>query len=317
MKCLVTGGCGFVGSALVRRLLAESCEVVIVDDLSKGSPENLGPEQHKVTLIASDVSAGMDSILLRFQPEIVFHLAAMHFIPDCDADPLRCLQINAEGTRVVLSAAAALDQPAAVILASSAAVYAPGNEAHQEEDALGPLDVYGYSKRWAEELTSNYANRTHAGVGIARLFNVFGPGETNPHLIPSIISQLQSGETLRLGNLSSKRDYIFVDDVADALVRMGTHCHSGESVTLNLGSGRTYTGMEVVDSLIGLSTRHATRHARPLLTVDPGRVRTVDRPILHANYDLARKVLSWAPATSLQAGLQASWQSPVGAGVIL
>jgi UDP-glucose 4-epimerase len=313
MKCLVTGGCGFVGSALVRRLLSENYEIVIVDDLSKGSPENLRPNHHKVTLITGDVSAGMDSILLQFQPEIVFHLAAMHFIPDCDADPLGCLRINAEGTRVVLSAAAALDRPAAVILASSAAVYAPGNEAHQEEDALGPLDVYGYSKRWAEELISNYADRTHAGVGIARLFNVFGPGETNPHLIPTIISQLQAGETLRLGNLSSKRDYVFVDDVADALARMGSHCHSGESLTMNVGSGRTYTGTEVVDTLLRLSTRQA----KPPITVDPGRVRTVDRPILQANYDLARKVLNWVPATSLQAGLQASWRSPVGAGVVL
>ena len=191
--------------------------------------------------------------------------------------------------------------------------YAPGDVAHQEEDVLGPLDVYGYSKRWAEELTSNYADRTHAGVGIARLFNVFGPGETNPHLIPSIICQIQAGETLRLGNLSSKRDYIFVDDVADALVRMGSHCRSGQSVTLNVGSGKAYTGSEVVDALLGLSTRDA----KPSVTVDPGRIRTVDRPILQANYDLARKVLNWAPATSLYVGLQASWQNPVGAGVSL
>lgn len=313
MKCLVTGGCGFVGPALVRRLLAEKCEVVVVDDLSRGSPENLGPDRDEVTLVTDDVTGGMDHILLPFQPEVVFHLAAMHFIPDCDADPLRCLRINAEGTRVLLGAAAALDRPAAVILASSAAVYAPGDVAHQEEDVLGPLDVYGYSKRWAEELTSNYADRTHAGVGIARLFNVFGPGETNPHLIPSIICQIQAGETLRLGNLSSKRDYIFVDDVADALVRMGSHCRSGQSVTLNVGSGKAYAGSEVVDALLRLSTRHA----KPSVTVDPGRIRTVDRPILQASCDLARKVLNWAPATSLYVGLQASWQNPVGAGVSL
>lgn len=313
MVCLVTGGCGFVGSALVRRLVTEGQEVVVVDDMSKGSPENLGPSRDRVTVVEEDVTAELDQIVASFRPETVFHLAAMHFIPDCDADPLRCLQVNVEGTRAVLKATAALAHPAAVVLASSAAVYAPGDGPHQEEDPLGAIDVYGYSKRWAEELACSFGMRTGRGVGIARLFNVFGPGETNPHFIPSLICQLQAGQAVHLGNLSSKRDYVFVDDVSDALVRLAGYCSKGESVIVNVGSGKAYNGQEVVQTLAGISVGSASS----ALTVDPSRIRRVDRPSLLANYDLANKVLGWTPRISLQDGLQAAWGRPVGDGVTM
>jgi UDP-glucose 4-epimerase len=312
MRCLVTGGCGFVGSALVRRLLAESCEVVVVDDLSRGARENLGPDQARVRLIEQDVTDSLGRIFSSFRPQAVFHLAAVHFIPDCDADPVRCLRVNVDGTRSVLEAAAALRDPLSLVLASSAAVYAPADAAHQEQqDSLGPVDVYGHSKRWAEELATGFAARTGTGVGIARLFNVFGPGETNAHFIPSLICQLKAGESVRLGNLSSKRDYVFVDDVADALLRLARYSAEGQSATVNIGSGGAYAGHEVVKAL----TELAEAGVAPV--VDPSRLRPVDRPVLQADPTLAQKLLDWTPRTSLAEGLRAAWDRPVGAGVVL
>jgi UDP-glucose 4-epimerase len=336
MRCLVTGGCGFVGSALVRRLLAESCEVVVVDDLSRGSRENLGPDQDRVSVIRQDVTGGLSPIFSSFRPQAVFHLAALHFIPDCDADPVRCLEVNVDGTRSVLEAMAELRDPASLVLASSAAVYAPADGAHREqEDSLGPVDVYGYSKLWAEDLATGFAARTGAGVGIARLFNVFGPGETNAHFIPSLICQMKSGEPVRLGNLSSRRDYVFVDDVAEGLLRLARyvgdehrideHCidehrtdgqrAEGRTATVNLGSGRAYAGHEVVEALAG--SRNAVTQAGVAPIIDPGRLRRVDRPTLLADPTLAQKLLDWAPRTSLADGLRAAWDRPVGAGVTL
>jgi len=314
MRCLVTGGCGFVGSALVRRLLAESCEVVVVDDLSKGALENLGPDRDGVTVVQRDVRDGLDELFASFQPEAVFHLAALHFIPECDADPARCLQVNVEGTRAVLAATAALRDRAAVVLASSAAVYAPlDGPLSEQRDSLGPVDVYGYSKRWAEELAADFAARTGAAVGIARLFNVFGPGETNAHFIPSLICQLQAGESVRLGNLSSRRDYVFVDDVAEALLRLALQCGEGQSATVNVGSGRAYAGHEVVAAVAGL----APARAGLAPVTDLTRFRPVDRPLLLADTALAQKLLDWTPRTSLLDGLRAAWDRPVGAGVSL
>jgi UDP-glucose 4-epimerase len=312
MRCLVTGGCGFVGSALVRRLLAEECEVVVVDDLSRGSRENLGPDQDRVSVVEQDVTQSLSRVFSSFQPQAVFHLAALHFIPDCDADPARCLRVNVDGTRSVLRAAARLGDPVSVVVASSAAVYAPAEGPHREqEDSPGPIDVYGYSKLWAEELAAGFAARTGTGVGVARLFNVFGPGETNAHFIPSLICQMKAGESVRLGNLSSKRDYVFVDDVADALLRMARYGGTGRSATLNVGSGRAYSGHEVVEALAAL----AGAGVAPV--TDPSRLRPVDRPVLLADPTLAQKLLDWAPRTSLAEGLRAAWDRPVGAGVTL
>jgi UDP-glucose 4-epimerase len=308
----VTGGCGFVGSALVRRLLAEACEVVVVDDLSRGSPENLGPDGHQVTVVAEEVASDLGQIVASFQPQAVFHLAALHFIPDCDANPARCLQVNVAGARAVLEATAALRHRACVVLASSAAVYAPADGPHREEDSLKPIDVYGYSKLWAEELAAGFSAGTGRAVGIARLFNVFGPGETNAHFIPSLICQLKAGVPVRIGNLSSQRDYVFVDDVADALLRLAWYCDDGQSATLNVGSGRAHTGHEVLAALAGLAPAAAVA-AAPV--VDPGRVRPVDRPLLLADPTLAGKVLGWVPRTSLLEGLRAAWEHPVAAGV--
>ena len=310
MRYLVTGGCGFVGSALVRRLLAEPCEVVVVDDLSRGSVENLGPDQDRVRVIEQDVTQSLRRIFSSFQPHAVIHLAALHFIPDCDADPARCLRVNVDGTRSVLEAASALSDPVSLVLASSAAVYAPADGPHREqEDSLGPVDVYGYSKLWAEELAAGFAARTGTAVGIARLFNVFGPGETNAHFIPSLISQMKAGESVRLGNLSSKRDYVFVDDVADALLRLARYGLDGQSATVNVGSGRAYSGNEVVEALAGLA------EAGVAPVTDPSRLRPVDRPVLLADPTLAQKLLDWTPRTSLIEGLRAAWDRPVGAGV--
>lgn len=327
MRSLVTGGCGFLGSALVRRLLAESCEVVVVDDFSRGSVENLGPDRDLVCVVEQDVTKSLDRVFSSFQPQAVFHLAALHFIPDCDADPARCLSVNVDGTRSVLRAAAGLRAPASLVLASSAAVYAPADGPHQEQDeSLGPVDVYGYSKLWAEELAAGFAARTGAGVGIARLFNIFGPGETNAHFIPSLICQLKAGNEVRLGNLSTRRDYVFVDDVADALLRLARygsegHGAAGDSVngqltTVNIGSGSTYAGYELVEALTAAMT-DAAAPAAAAPVVDPSRLRPVDRPTLLADPTLAQKLLAWAPRTSLVEGLRAAWERPVGAGVTL
>jgi UDP-glucose 4-epimerase len=314
MRCLVTGGCGFVGPALVRRLLAQSHEVVVVDDLSRGSPENLGPDRDQVTVVRQDVRDDLDRVFALLQPQVVFHLAALHFIPDCDADPARCLQVNVEGTRAVLAATAALRHPASLVLASSAAVYAPvDGPLHEQADALGPVDVYGHSKRWAEELAAGFAASTGMAVGIARLFNVFGPGETNAHFIPSLICQLKAGESVRLGNLSSRRDYVFVEDAAEALLRLALHGSAGHSATVNVGTGRAYAGHEVVAALAGLAP--ALAGLAPV--IDPGRLRPADRPLLLADPTLAQKLLDWTPRTSLLEGLRAAWDCPVGAGVTL
>ncbi len=123
------------------------------------------------------------------------------------------------------------------MLASTGAVYEPSTAAHHETSPLAPDDVYGHSKLWSEQAVRLWERRTGVACGVARLFNVVGPGETNPHLVPEIVAQAASGDELRLGNLDSRRDYVYVDDVAS-----GLHALAGHAATVNLGSGEAVDG---------------------------------------------------------------------------
>src|SRR5262249_46510016 len=154
-RVVVTGGCGFVGSSLVGRLVAaEDSDVTVLDDCSLGVPENLGEARGEVTLAQVDV-CDRDAVvraLGEIEPEVIFHLAPLHSISACDSDPKRCVDVNVGGTQAVLDGAHAAGAKA-VVVASTAAVYAPGEDAHGDDGTVGPIDIYGLSKLWAEQLT--------------------------------------------------------------------------------------------------------------------------------------------------------------------
>jgi UDP-glucose 4-epimerase len=234
---MVTGGLGFVGSSLVRKLVADGQdEVIVLDDRSLGVPENLGSAADHVTMITVDICDrdAVTKAMLEVRPDVVIHLAAIHFIPACDRDPKRCIDVNVGGTQSVLDGARA-SSAEAVLLASTAAVYAPDEAPHSETSTIGPVDIYGLSKLFSEQLGDLFHSKTSIPVGVARLFNVFGPGETNPHLIPAVIRQAEKGEELKLGNLTTRRDYVFVEDVAAGLIALAAAVGEQGSITCNLG----------------------------------------------------------------------------------
>jgi nucleoside-diphosphate-sugar epimerase len=194
-RALITGGFGFVGSQLCRALVERGSEVAVLDDLSVGSAANLAPavagEVRQLVTDVRDVDA-VERHLREFRPTRLFHLAAVHFIPTCETQPTRAVGVNVTGTQSVLEACARTSVES-VVVASSGAVYAPAAEAHTEDDAVAPADIYGYTKEWTEKLARYFYDRTSTPVGIARIFNVIGPGETNPHLLPAISSRYGKG----------------------------------------------------------------------------------------------------------------------------
>lgn len=309
-RILVTGGCGFVGSRLVRRLVDQGSDVVVVDDFSLGVPENLGPALGHAQIVGMDIRDGdpLRDAFAALRPQIVIHLAALHFIPACNADPKRCLDINVGGTQAVLDASAAASVDT-VVLASTAAVYAPADDPHAEEATIGPDDVYGISKLVTEQIGELFHRRTAISVGAARLFNVFGPGETNPHLIPVILRQAQAGASMRLGNLDTKRDYVFVDDVGAALAAMPAAVREHGWVVCNVGRGEELDGDEIVRE-VGQLVGHDLD-----VTTDPARVRKSDRPHLLSDSSKAARLLGWSAGTSLRDGLRAALDEPVAAGL--
>jgi UDP-glucose 4-epimerase len=310
-RIMVTGGCGFVGARLVRKLVEGSNDdVIVLDDCSLGVPENLDSAAASVALDRVDVrdAPAVERAMREHAPHLVIHLAAVHFIPACDADPKRCVDVNVGGTQSVLDGCAAASVEG-VVLASTAAVYAPQGEAHTDDSILGPVDIYGLSKRWSEQLGALFHRRSGIPVGVARLFNVFGPGETNPHLIPAVIRQAQSGPELKLGNLTTKRDYVYVDDVAEGLTALASALPSNGWLTCNLGREQAVDGFELVTTVGELLGRELRVES------DPDRVRPSDRPLLLSDCSRARSLLSWSAKTSLREGLIAAIAQPTAVGI--
>ena len=130
---------------------------------------------------------------------------------------------------------------------------------------------------------------------IARLFNVIGERETNPHVVPEIVEQLQQGTThLRLGNVHTKRDYTDVVDVAEALERLLLLRRTEDKLVVNVGSGKGVSVAELASSCERILGREVA------LTIDPARVRTQDRAELVADTRLLRAITGWAPKRTLE-----------------
>lgn len=313
-RTVVTGGCGFIGAHLCAHLVQRGEDIVVVDDLSVGSRGNL--EALGVTAVdiqtvdIRDVES-LTRLLRKSRPEKVIHLAAVHFIPLCESDPVNAIRTNVEGTQALLEACTAAGSIQSVVLASSGAVYRPDTTAHQETAELGPTDTYGHTKLWAEQLSHLFHAKTGIAVGIARIFNTFGPGETNPHFIPSVIVQLMTASTIRVGNLTTRRDYVYVSDLVAAIARLGDVCPERGLLTCNVGREEAVEGSRIVE-LIGTALGRDVK-----IEVDRQRVRTDDRPVLVSNCRLAHSELDWHPQTGLEEGLEAALERPLGEGVAL
>ncbi len=301
-RAMITGGAGFIGSALVRRLLAEGWAVTVYDKLNPGRRDFL-PDDPNVELIVADIldEPAFAAALESRKPEIVFHLAAIHYIPYCNAHPQEAMRTNVDGTEAVFRLCKAAGTPR-VVFASTAAVYPSATgPLHEVRTPSAPLDIYGFTKWFGEELADWMAKDGDTRFAIARLFNVYGPRETSPHLIPALLKQMIEGlNTLKVGNLEPKRDYIYVDDMARGLYELGALADWGrqEPIRANLGTGQEHSVREVMTGLAAVSGVDLT------LEQDPARMRASDRPNLLADVSTLRSLVGWTPDTEFHAGLE-------------
>lgn len=305
---IVTGGCGFVGARLCAALVRAGKRVVALDDLSVGSHDNLPADiRDAVELVTHDVRdrESIETLIAERQPDTVYHLAAMHFIPACNADPAAAISINVTGTQVLLSACHAFAPSATLVLASTGAVYAPSRKPHAEDDALRPTDIYGLTKLWMEQLAELHQTQFGTRIAIARLFNVVGPGETNPHLLPEILQQAAESDTLSLGNLTTRRDYIAVDDIAAGLMLMADAIGGTGMLVCNLGREDAIDG----NALLRIVGEVLDRKLK--VDTDSTRLRASDRPVLESDCARAHRVLGWRARESLHSTIRAAAEQPL------
>jgi len=229
------------------------------------------------------------------------HLAAIHHIPTCERDAPRALHVNVVGTEIVLEAALRIGC-GRIVFASSGAVYDWCEGSLQaDKTPTKPRDVYSISKLTNEHQLAVWQRKTNGIVVIARLFNTIGPNDRNGHLIPDILGQLRNAErpcVVELGNTTTLRDYMYVDDAASALARMVEAKFEPGTHVFNVGTGQEHSALDIVDRLAAiLGVSYVTR-------TNASRIRKVDRPSQKADISLTVSRLGWVPEHSLEEALR-------------
>lgn len=289
MKVLVTGGGGFIGSHVVDYLMSLGHSVVVVDNFFSGRDHWVGqpfrPEIARVDILDRRALA---AIFARHKPQAVFHLAAHHYIPYCDKNPILAYDLNVVGTINVLNEACNVGT-GRFFFASTADVYAPSPRAHREDDALGPFSVYGRTKLIGEILCRGVVEWGWTpNLLIGRIFNAVGIRETNPHLVPEIIGQIAGGAIeIRLGNLFPTRDFVDLPTQARAIVD-ATFAVQGTE-TCNICSGVAVRVGEMVNMILAEVGYHVE------VVVDPDKVRAAERNNLCGTTTRLMALIGYAP----------------------
>jgi UDP-glucose 4-epimerase len=298
VKAIVTGGAGFIGSHVVELLLEQGHQVWVLDNLSRGSWENV-PEAATLATIDIRDAAAVAALFAEVQPQACFHLAAQIDVRVSVDQPLLDAETNVLGTVSILEAARS--HGTQVVLASTGgAIYGecadgPAAESHPRQ----PLAPYGTSKLAAEEYLATW-NRLYGARHVAlRLANVYGPRQ-DPHgeagVVSIFLSRLLASETVKIfGDGSQTRDYVYAGDVARALLA----ATGRDGGVFNIG-----TGVETSVTRLYELCQQAAGVTLPAETAPP-RLGELQRSVLDVG--LVAKGLGWKPEVDLAAGLAATW----------
>jgi UDP-glucose 4-epimerase len=299
-NCLVTGGAGFIGSHLVKRLLEDGCNVTVIDDLSTGKWENL-PEhsnlkKYKVSIL-QDMSkhvAGTD---------VIFHLAALSGVQRSIEQPNKTHEVNVTGTFNLLLAA----RDAGVkkfIFSSSMTVY--GEQAKlpiTEKGELKPMSPYAFHKKIGEDYCKLFTNLWGLPTISLRYFNVYGPSMYSSgaslNFLPKCITLMAQDKTpVIYGDGEQTRDFTYVDDVVEANILAASAKVSGK--VFNIGSGQSFSLNKVVKLLNKTMGKNIEPIHEPAISEQ-------QRSTL-ASFAKAKFFLGWQPKVKFKDGLKIAVQ---------
>jgi UDP-glucose 4-epimerase len=238
-KVAVTGGAGFIGSNLTRRLISEGHDVVVFDDLSTGLITNV--DQSNCTFINSSITDPKALQIALKDCQTIFHLAARGSVPRSIKNPVATHDVNATGTLNVLEVARS--SGAHVIFSSSSSVYGRNMQLPKDESMwLGPMTPYAASKLAAEGYVQAYASTYKVPTTLLRFFNVFGPRQRPDHeyaaVLPKWIWLAMHNQPIQVfGDGTASRDFTNVDTVLDvAMTAMNQKVTSDGAVNLAYGN---------------------------------------------------------------------------------
>ena len=295
MNFIVTGGAGFIGSHLTKHLIKNGHNVSVIDNLRRGSFDNLKEIKDKIDFHEIDILDYDKMKNIAKNADGIFHQAALGSVQDSFKDPELYYQINAIGSENIFKLAKEFGLK--VVYASSSSVYGNQTSFPIKEDAQkNPLNPYGEAKLQAEKFAIQYAQDGVKIIGL-RYFNVFGIGQ-NPNyagVIPRFIERLvQNKPPIINGQGNQVRNFTFVDDVVDANVLAFES--KVENGFINIATGITTTIKELAEIMIKLSG----------LSLEPiyEEPRKGDIEKSQADTSLAKNLINWEPKTTLEEGLK-------------
>jgi dTDP-glucose 4,6-dehydratase len=298
VRVVVTGGAGFLGSHLCRSLLARGDEVVAVDNLVTGRLSNLDDlaAEPAFTFLHQDVS---DYLHLPGRVDAVLHFASPASPVDFDRIPVAILRVGSSGTHNSLGLAR--DRGARFLLASTSEVYGDPVVHPQPEtywgnvNPVGPRSVYDEAKRFAEAMTMAYHRHHGVDVRIVRIFNTYGPRmrPDDGRVVSNFIVQALAGKPLTIhGDGTQTRSFCYVDDEVRGILALLDSDHVGP---VNIGNPHEFTVLELAEKVLAVTASTSELQFEPRPVDDPAQ----RRPDL----TLARAVLGWEPAVSLDEGV--------------
>lgn len=297
MRYLITGAAGFLGAALANRLVRENNMVRGLDDLSTGDPNALLQEVH---LTRGDINDRPRLWTLLQDVDCVYHLAARVSVPESVLYPREYNQVNVGGTVTLMEAMRDVGVRRVVFI-SSGAVYGEQGEQPLHEDAMpNPRSPYAVSKLSAEYYVRTIGRLWGIETVTLRVFNAYGPGQHLPPVhapvIPYFLRQACYNGTLVLhGDGSQARDYVYVDDVVNAMTTAATAPGISQKI-INIGSGKETSVHDLVNLVL------ETASGSPEVVYNP---RNEGGPRhMRADIALAEKLLGYHPAVDLKTGLR-------------
>lgn len=303
---LIAGGAGFIGSHLIDRLIERGDSVVCVDNLSTGTSAHTGLHEGdpRYCFVEADVcDVGLHDLVRAASAErfdAVFHLASPASPPAYLERPIETLDAGSIGTRRLLEIART--DSARFVLASTSEVYGdplvhPQDESYNGNvDPVAPRSVYDEAKRFAEALTMAYARTHGVDIGIARIFNTYGPRmrADDGRVVTNFVYQALAGEPLTIfSDGSQTRSFCYVDDEVAGLMAL---LDSPEVGPINIGNPHEVSIREFAELVLELTGSSSTIEFRSAPIGDP----LVRQP----DITLAKKVLGWQPTVSLDEGLR-------------
>jgi UDP-glucose 4-epimerase len=300
-RVLVTGGAGFVGGAVARRLVEAGARVTVLDDLFTGQRETVPPEATFVEGSVTDEALVRDLVA---DAAVVFHLAARNIIAST-ANPRDDYSTNIGGTLNVLLAARET-RPERVVYSSSTSVYGnPRSIPINEDDGIVLLSPYAVSKLAGEHYCLAFYESYGVSVACVRYSNIYGPGQRpdNPYcgVVSKFLASAYAGQPLPVhGDGEQTRDFTFIDDAVDATLLAAVQPRA-EGDVFNIGTG-TETSVNQLAAVVG----RATDRPIAIAHIDRRDIDNIRRRVV--NIEKARRMLRWTPQTTLERGMRATAQ---------